>query len=80
MSAASISWFPDSAHMIVGVNGQGHESSLWELSALGGSVRKFVDDGRVPAISPDGKRVAYIAGRALRERISGGGQRWNSAP
>ncbi len=69
MSAASISWFPDSAHMIVGVNGQGHESSLWELSALGGSVRKFVDDGRVPAISPDGKRVAYIAGRALRERI-----------
>ena len=69
LAATSISWFPDSVHMIVGMAGQYRESSLWVLSALGGEPRKLVDDGRFPAVSPNGEEVAFIAGKALRQRI-----------
>ncbi len=69
LAAISVSWAPDSVHMIVGLNGQGRESSLWELSALGGSARKLVEDGRIPAVSPDGKEFAFVAGRPMRQRI-----------
>jgi DNA-binding winged helix-turn-helix (wHTH) protein/Tol biopolymer transport system component len=69
LAASSISWFPDSVHMIVALTGERGECSLWELSALGGEARKLVDDGRFPAVSPNGKEVAFVAGKALREKI-----------
>lgn len=69
LAAASISWFPDSAHMIVALSGEHRDSSLWQISTLGGEPRKLVDDGRFPAVSPNGQQLAFIAGRALRERI-----------
>lgn len=67
--AASVSWFPDNAHMIVALTGPGQPSSLWEISALGGSPRKLADDGRFPAVSPDGKQVAFITGNNLSRQI-----------
>lgn len=69
LSVTFISWFPDSVHMIVALTARSRESSLWELSALGGTARKLVDDGRIPAVSPDGKKLAFVAGKAMRERI-----------
>lgn len=66
---ASISWFPDSVHMLVALSGEPQPSSLWEVSALGGEARKLVDSGCCAAVSPDGKELAYIAGKALRERV-----------
>ena len=69
LTAASISWFPDSTHMIVALAGYGPASSLWEISALGGSVRKLSDDGRAPAVSPDGRQIAFITGQWMREQI-----------
>jgi Tol biopolymer transport system component/DNA-binding winged helix-turn-helix (wHTH) protein len=69
LSAASIAWFPDSVHMIVGLTVSGRASSLWVVSALGGSARKLIDAGHSPAISPDGNIVAFIAGKKLREQI-----------
>jgi len=68
-SAASLAWFPDSIHMVVALTLTGRESSLWEVSALGGSARKLIDDGHSPAVSPDGTSVAFIAGKKLREQI-----------
>ncbi len=69
LAAGSISWFPDSVHIAVTLSDEHHQASLWELSALGGEPRKLVDDGRSPAVSPDGKRLAFIAGEPLREQI-----------
>ena len=70
MLATSISWLPDSAHIVIALSSANlRGSSLWEISALGGGARKLVDDGRDPSISPNGKQVAYIAGAPLRQRI-----------
>ena len=78
MLATSISWFPDSTHMVVTLTRHRGDSSLWELSALGGEARMLLDDGFGPAVSPDGKSIAFIAGKDMRQRIwvagSGGEQ------
>ena len=65
----SLGWFPDSIHMVVAMAEPGRESGLWEISALGGSARKFIDEGHSPAVSPDGREVAFIAGKKLREQV-----------
>jgi DNA-binding winged helix-turn-helix (wHTH) protein/Tol biopolymer transport system component len=69
MVASSISWAPDSDHMIVALNGTNRATSLWEVSVLGGNARQVVDDGVQPSISPDGKQIAFVAGPALHQRI-----------
>jgi DNA-binding winged helix-turn-helix (wHTH) protein/Tol biopolymer transport system component len=65
----SLGWFPDSIHIVAALSGPSQPSGLWEISAWGGSARKLVDDARSPAVSPDGKQIAYIAGRKLREQV-----------
>jgi Tol biopolymer transport system component/DNA-binding winged helix-turn-helix (wHTH) protein len=65
----SISWFPDSVHMVLGLCKDNRPSSLWEISALGGSARKLIDQGESPSVSPDGKQIAFIAGKPLHQRI-----------
>lgn len=69
MLATSISWFPDSTHLIVTLTPLRGDPSLWELSALGGEPRKLLDDGFGPAVSPDGKSIAFIGGKDMRQRI-----------
>jgi Tol biopolymer transport system component/DNA-binding winged helix-turn-helix (wHTH) protein len=69
LTVGSVSWFPDNSHMVVALSGAGQKSSLWEVSALGGGARKICDDGRAPAVSPDGNEVAFIAGTKLREQV-----------
>jgi Tol biopolymer transport system component/DNA-binding winged helix-turn-helix (wHTH) protein len=71
LTATSISWFPDSVHMIVALSGEHRDStSLWQISSLGGQPRKLLDDASLPAVSPNGQLLAFIAGRALHQRIS----------
>lgn len=65
----AISWLPDSAHMIVALADADHKSSLWEISAVGGGARKVLDDGYSPAVSPNGKSIAYISGKFLHQRL-----------
>ena len=36
------------------------ESAIWRIGALGGNARKVVDDARAPAVSRDGRRLAWI--------------------
>lgn len=69
MLATSVSWFPDSTHMVVTLTPHRGDSSLWKVSALGGEARKLLDDGFGPAVSPDGKSIAFVAGKDLRQRI-----------
>ena len=65
----SISWFPDNVHIMLGLCTANRESSLWEISALGGGARKLIDQGEYPSVSPDGKQVAFIAGKPMHQRI-----------
>jgi len=67
--ATSIAWLPDSAHMVVSLAESSHESSLWEISALGGKVRKLIDEGSRAVVSPDGQMIAFIAGKPIHQRI-----------
>ena len=69
MRAASLSWFPDSAHIVAALTGPGVEPSLWEISSLGGNARKLLDDAHSPAVSPDGKQIAFIASGGSQEQI-----------
>ena len=69
LTAESLSWFPDSVHMVAALTGPGQPSSLWAISVFGGSARKFYDNGTSPAVSPDGKEIAFITGKKLREQI-----------
>jgi DNA-binding winged helix-turn-helix (wHTH) protein/Tol biopolymer transport system component len=58
------SWFPDSVHMVVSwvadpIKGT---PSLWVLSVLGGTPRKLAERGSSARVSPDGARIAFLAG------------------
>ena len=67
--AESLSWFPDSAHLIVALTGLAQSPSLWEISTLGGSPRKLLDNARSPAVSPEGKQIAFITGQSMRNQV-----------
>jgi DNA-binding winged helix-turn-helix (wHTH) protein/Tol biopolymer transport system component len=67
--SGSIGWFPDSAHMVVALGNASQATSLWEVSALGGSPRKLLDDGFSPAVSPDGREIAFITAEKMRGEI-----------
>jgi len=67
--ASSISWAPDNDHIIVELAESNRSTSVWEISVLGGSARKILDEGSRPSISPNGKQIAFIAGPPLHQRI-----------
>jgi DNA-binding winged helix-turn-helix (wHTH) protein len=69
LKAVSMSWFPDNAHLVIALSAPGQQSSLWELSTLGGSARKLLEDGNTPAVSPNGKEVAFFVGSKLHQQI-----------
>src|SRR5579862_7821380 len=69
LMAESLSWFPDSVHMVVSLSGSGEHSSLWLVSAFAGAARKMNDNGELPAVSPDGSQVAFIVGKPLHGQI-----------
>jgi Tol biopolymer transport system component/DNA-binding winged helix-turn-helix (wHTH) protein len=69
LKAAAISWFPDGMHMVMALATPAQDSSLWEISTLGGSARKLFDDGGAPAVSPDGKQVAFVKGKHINQQV-----------
>ena len=61
--AHSVSWFPDGSHLLVGgVPGEGENSSLWNISILGGTARKLTDGSESGTVSPDGTKLAFLKG------------------
>jgi len=65
----SVGWFPDSAHMVVTLHGDGKGRALWEISALGGGARMLINEGRSPSVSPDGRQVAFVTGVRMHNQI-----------
>jgi len=55
------SWFPDELHLLVTwVAGPREPASLWMISIMGGEPRKLADQGRWPAVSPDGSQIVFV--------------------
>jgi hypothetical protein len=59
--AKPISWFPDGSHLLAtSVAGPVEQPGLWQLSAMGGALRKLNDAGREAAVSPDGLQIVFL--------------------
>jgi Tol biopolymer transport system component len=58
------SWFPDNVHMVVSWIEDPVKSapSLWKISVLGGTPRKLTTRGSSARVSPDGLKIAFLAG------------------
>jgi Tol biopolymer transport system component len=56
----SPAWTPDGERLVF-VNGQG-DGRIWEVAAAGGEARPLTQvRGQGPAVSPDGRRIAFFA-------------------
>jgi Tol biopolymer transport system component/predicted Ser/Thr protein kinase len=55
---SSPTWFPN-GHQIAFASERGGSTDIWTVSASGGSPTLLVPHARYPAISPDGKRIAF---------------------
>jgi Tol biopolymer transport system component/serine/threonine protein kinase len=55
---SSPAWFPDGSALAF-VSDRGGSSAIWKVAALGGSATLLVPDAESPAISPDGRRIAF---------------------
>jgi Tol biopolymer transport system component/DNA-binding winged helix-turn-helix (wHTH) protein len=56
------SWFPDGAHVLATrVDGPKERGSLWSVSVFGGAPTKLYDGAAAGSVSPDGKRIAFLA-------------------
>ena len=54
------SWFPDGTAIVFASN-RGGSWAIWRAPApLGGSPSLVIEDGREPAVSPDGTRIAFV--------------------
>src|SRR5258708_3660100 len=56
-------WFPDGTRLLTNLEVAGKPPSIWILSLIGDSPRKFRDDGFAHSISPDGARIVFTAAR-----------------
>ena len=57
------SWFPDGTHLLATwLAGPREPTSIWEVSLIGGSPRKLIEQGSSPAVSPDGSQVVFLTG------------------
>ena len=56
------SWFPDGTHLLATwIAGPREPSSIWEISLIGGSPRKLIEQGSWPVVSPDGSQVVFLS-------------------
>jgi DNA-binding winged helix-turn-helix (wHTH) protein/Tol biopolymer transport system component len=61
--AVPSAWYPDGTHLLVTwIEGPKSPSSLWQISIMGGTPRRLIDDGRCASISRDGSQVAFLRG------------------
>jgi len=67
--AVPVAWYPDGSHLVAArIEGPTAPSTLWQVSIMGGTPHKLIDDGRLAAVSRDG-RIAFVKGPKLKEEI-----------
>jgi DNA-binding winged helix-turn-helix (wHTH) protein/Tol biopolymer transport system component len=71
LDAMPESWFPDSVHLVVSHfdDLEKKPPSLWKISVVGGTPRKLADRGLSARVSPDGSKIAFLAGKWDDEEI-----------
>lgn len=63
-------WYPDGSHLVATwVEGPTSPLSLWQASIMGGAPRKLIDDGQLPAVSPNGSQIAFVKGPKHAEEM-----------
>jgi eukaryotic-like serine/threonine-protein kinase len=60
-SNATPRWFPDGGALVFSSEREGRQG-IWKVSRFGGPPNLLLENGRYPAISPDGKRMAFSRG------------------
>jgi DNA-binding winged helix-turn-helix (wHTH) protein/Tol biopolymer transport system component len=69
-AAIPAGWYPDGSHLVATwVEGPTTPPSLWQVSIIGGAPRKLIDNGQLPAISPDGSQIAFVKGPKHAEEV-----------
>ena len=69
-AAVPVAWYPDGSHLVTTwIEGPKTPSSLWQVSIMGGTPRKLIDDGHLAAISHDGLQIAFVKGPKFAEEI-----------
>ena len=64
------SWFPDGTHLLATwTAGPREPSSIWEISLIGGSPRKLIEQGSWPAVSPDGSQVVFLSAETQSKEL-----------
>ncbi len=62
MRCALISWFPDATRLLVsGPVGVRDETSVYEVSMIGGLMRRMRDKARAAFVSPDGSQITFTS-------------------
>ena len=70
LKAVPAAWYPDGTHLLASwAEGPKAPASLWQVSILGGTPRKLIEDGRLPAVSRDGSQIAFVKGPKLAEEL-----------
>jgi len=64
-------WFPEGSHLLVSRAEQPGKASLWQISVLGGSVRKLADDASGGSLSRDGTHIAFRRGALTYDGLWG---------
>jgi len=69
-AAVPAGWYPDGSHLVATwVEGPTAPPSLWQVSIMGGAPRKLIDNGQLPAVSPNGSQIAFVKGPKHAEEI-----------
>ncbi len=64
------SWFPDGTHLLATWHaGPREPTSIWEISLIGGSPRKLIEQGSWPAVSPDGSQVVFLTAETQTKQL-----------
>jgi len=69
-NAIPAAWYPDGSHLVATwVEAPTSPPSLWQVSIMGGAPRKLIDNGRRPAVSPNGSQIAFVKGPSHAEEV-----------
>ena len=68
--AIPAAWYPDGNHLVATwVEAPTSPPGLWQVSIMGGAPRKLIDNGQLPAVSPNGSQIAFVKGPRHSEEM-----------
>ncbi|MGO9339443.1 MAG: LpqB family beta-propeller domain-containing protein [Terracidiphilus sp.] len=59
----TVGWFPDGERLVFTADSDAEGSMIWVTTIFGGTPHKLRSDGKEPAVSPDGRLIAFITGK-----------------